>query len=154
MTIHVSKYSDGVLPIATPDCAGDVVANLYEFDIAGNTLALNDIIDVGVLPAYATVVDAILISDDLDTNGSPTVTLDVGLMSGEVGSKDGARTCGAELFAASNVAQAGGTARMSLASGFRIASAGVDRSIGIKIKAAIATQATTGKVGLLLLIKQ
>ncbi|HTN66416.1 MAG TPA: hypothetical protein VL051_09570, partial [Burkholderiaceae bacterium] len=74
--------------------------------------------------------------------------------SGEVGSTDGARTCGAELFAASNVAQAGGTARMSLASGFRLASAGVDRSIGVKIKAAIATQAATGKIGLLLLIKQ
>ncbi len=149
MTTFVSKHSDGQLPIAGSDCAGEVVANHYEFDITGVNLALNDIIDMGVLEANATVVDAVLVCDDLDTNVSPALALDVGIMSGEVGSTSATRTCGNEMFAASTVAQAGGTARMSKTAGFRIARVGYNRSIGVKIQAAAATEAASGKIGLI-----
>lgn len=154
MAIILSKHADGNRAVVTPECAGEVVANHYEFDITGVALAANDIIDLGILPAYCTVVDAILISDDLDTNGAPTLACDVGVMSGEIGSKDVARTCGNELFAASNVGQAGGVARPTKKEAFRIASAGIDRSIGLKITTAAATQAAAGKISLLLFVKQ
>ena len=149
MAIKVSKVSDGQLSVIVPDCAGEVVRNFYEFDTAGVTLAAGDIIDIGVLPANATVADAVIVSDDLDTNASPTVVLDVGIMSGVVGTT-GSRTCGAELFSGSTAAQAGGTERMSLKTGFRIEKVGYDRSIGVKVTTAQATAAATGKLAIAL----
>lgn len=153
MATFVSKYSDGQLPIVVGDCAGEVIANHYEFDITGVNLALNDVIDLGVLSANATVVDAILVCDDLDTGTSAALALDVGIMSGEVGTT-GTRTVGNEMFAASTVAQAGGTERMSKAAGFRIAKVGYDRSIGVKIQTAAATEAASGKIGLIVFTAQ
>lgn len=153
MAIHVSKYSDGQLSVKIPDSAGQVVQNYYEFDITGKNLALNDIIDIGVLPAYATVADVILVCDDLDTNVSPAMTLDVGIMSGEVGTT-GTRTCGEEFFSDSTIAQAGGVARMTNATGFRVAMTGADRSIGVKVTAAAATEAASGKIGVIVLLVQ
>lgn len=147
MTIHVSKVSDGQLSVIVPDCAGEVVRNFYEFDTAGVTLAEGDIIDIGVLPANATVADAVIVTDDLDTNVSPAVVLDVGIMSGTVGTK-GTRTCGAELFSGSVIAKTGGTERMSAKTGFRIAPVAYDRSIGVKITTAQATAAATGKLAI------
>lgn len=148
MAIKVSKVSDGQLSVIVPDCAGEVVRNFYEFDTAGVTLAEGDIIDIGVLPANATVADAVIVTDDLDTNATPTVVLDVGIMSGTVGSKDAARTCGAELFSGSVIAKTGGTERMSAKTGFRIAPVGYDRSIGVKVTTAQATAAATGKLAI------
>jgi len=153
MAIKVSKHSDGQLSIVTPDCAGVVVQNFYEFDITGETLEVGDIIDIGVLPANATVADAVLVCDDLDTNASPTLTLDVGVMSGEVGTT-GSRTCGEEIFSDSAVAQAGGIARTTKVEAFRIAKTAADRSIGVKVTAAAATEAASGKIGLILSIVQ
>lgn len=153
MAIKVSKVSDGQLSVVIPDCAGEVVQNVYEFDTAGVTLAEGDIIDIGVLPAYATVADAIIVTDDLDTNVTPTLTLDVGIMSGDVGTT-GSRTCGAELFSGSTIARTGGTERMSAKTGFRIAKVAYDRSIGVKVTAAAATAAATGKLAVLVGITQ
>jgi hypothetical protein len=129
-------------PVAS--CAGDVVAELFVFTLTAAVLALNDIIELGVLPANHTVVDATLVPDDLDTNGTPLMSLDVGLMSGDVGDKVSARTCGAELFSGSTAARTGVVERMSAKTGFTIAATGVDRSIGVKIAAAAATQAAAG----------
>jgi hypothetical protein len=154
MAIYALKWSDqgGNGSVAYPDCAGDVVSNRYEADLAvtplkGVTLAANDIIDVGIIPANATVVDVILDSDDLDTGGAPALAFDVGIMSGTPGDTVTARTCGAEFFSASTLAQAGGVARSTLKTTFRVAPVGYDRSVGIKITTAAATLATTGKLG-------
>lgn len=154
MATYVLKWADqgGNGNVAYPDCAGDVVVNRYEADLAstplkGVTLAVNDIIDMGIIPASSVPVDVIIDSDDLDTGGSPALAFDVGVITGTPGDAVGSRTCGAEFFSASTLAQAGGVARTSLKTAFRIAPAGFDRSIGIKITAAAATQATSGKLG-------
>lgn len=131
-------------------CAGIVVAQLFEIKLPAVALASGDIIELAVLPAYNTVIDAILVADDLDTGGSAALTLDVGVMSGDVGDTEAVRTCGAEIFSGSNVGQAGGTARATLASAFTIAAADKDRSIGVKIGTAAATQAVGAKLRLLL----
>lgn len=146
MAIKVSKVSDGQLAVVVPDCAGEVTRNYFEFDIAGVTFADGDIIDIGILPANATVSDAILLSTDIDTNVSPAVVMDVGIMSGTPGSTDAARTCGAELFSGSVAAKTGVSERMSALGGFKIAPVGYDRSIGVKLTTAPATKAATGKV--------
>lgn len=113
-------------PVA--DCAGDVVAERFDFTVTA-AIGTGDIVELGVLPAGHTVVDAVLITDDIGT-----ATVDVGLMSGDVGSLDAARTCGNELFAAAADAS---VVRMSAAGGFRIAPADVHRSIGLKVSAAV-----------------
>lgn len=147
----------GPIPISYPDCAGDVVVNRFEIDLAaaplkGVTLALNDVLDIGVIPATAQVVDVVIDSDDLDTGGSPALTFDVGVLTGDPGTT-GSRTCGAEFFSASTVAQAGGVVRTTLKTAFRVAAAAKDTSVGVKITAAAATQATSGKIGVSVFIK-
>ena len=159
MALYILPASEqsGPVPIAYPDCAGDVVVNRYEIDLAalpltGKTLALNDVLDVGIIPATAQVVDVVIDSDDLDTNGSPALTFDVGVLSGSPGTT-GTRTCGNEFFAATNVAQAGGVVRMTKAAGFRVARANTDTALGVKITAAAGTQASSGKIGISVFIK-
>lgn len=147
----------GPIPIAYPDCAGDVVVNRYEIDLAaaplkGVTLGVGDLLDIGIIPATAQVVDVVIDSDDLDTNGAPALTFDVGVLSGDPGTT-GTRTCGTEFFAATNVAQAGGVVRTSKKEAFRVAAAAKDTSVGVKITAAAATQATSGKIGVSVFVK-
>lgn len=141
-----TEYAKGVEIAPTPDGADDTTSYRATIDLATGDLTLNNIIEMGPLPAGCTLVDAILDSDDLDT-GTPAITLDVGIMSGDFGVVDGARTCGAEILSGVTTAQAGGVVRPTLASAFRIAPSDVDRGIGVKIKAAPAT-AQAGTVGL------
>lgn len=112
--------------------AGGVVAEKYKFVVTAD-LAANDIIELGVLPAYHTVVEAILVTDEIGT-----ATFDVGIMSGTLGSPDQARTCGNELFA--GVADAS-VVRLSKLSAFRIPPVEGDRAIGLKVLGAGITQA-------------
>lgn len=141
----VAKGSGGV---PYPDCAGDVASCRFWYQLSG-TEAAGDIIEIGVLPAYCTVFDAILDSDDLDSNAAPALALNAGLMSGVAGKKDATRTCGAELFSGSTVGQAGGVERASAKTAFRIAPIETERGIGVKIATAAATGAA-GTIGLTL----
>lgn len=131
----------GKLRKQTPyaDCAGDVISERFDYTVV-SAIGTGDILELGVLPAGHTVVDAVLITDDIGT-----ATIDVGIMSGDVASTDPARTCGNELFAAAADAS---VVRMSAAGGFRIAPADVHRSIGLKVSAAVA--AASQKISLVL----
>lgn len=145
MATIASKFATGALPTVTGDCAGDVVSADYFMDVTAAQIVAGDIIDLGPLPAYHTVSDAILIPDDLDTNGAPTLTLDVGIMSGTPGDTTSVRTCGAEIFSASTAGQTGVVARPTLPSAFKILPTELDRSIGVKFLAGAAT-AAAGRV--------
>lgn len=151
MTIIESKFSSGQLGTVTGDCAGDVVVNDYFIDVTAAQIEADNIFDLGILPAYHTVVDAILIPGDLDTNASPALTLDVGIMSGTPGDTDSERTCGAELFSASTAGQGGTPTRASAATAFKIKSSGSDRSIGVKVVTDAAT-AAAGRIRLRVLM--
>lgn len=144
----VSRHADGTLSVVASDCAGCVVVNEFFVDLTAAQVVAGNMFDVGVIPAYHTVVDMILIPDDLDTNGTPTITLDVGLLSGDVGDASSNRTIGAEFFSASNSARTGVPERMSLATGFKVKPVEKDRSIGVKINGAAAT-AGGGRVRLM-----
>jgi hypothetical protein len=150
MTQIQSKFVTGQKTVATPDQAGDVCAQVFYIDLAA-ALALNDIVELGVLPAYSRVVDATLDCDKLDTGGAPTLSLDVGIMSGVVGVLDGARTCGNELFAADTSARTGGTlSRLTKNAILRTAETDKDRSIGVKVAAGPQVGAVTGRIALTL----
>ena len=142
MSIIASKFIIGKLPTVTGDCAGDVVINDYFIDVTAAQIEADNIFELGILPANHTVVDAILLADDLDTNATAALTLDVGLMSGTIGdtvSTD--RTCGKEIFDAATGGQSGAAVRASAATAFKIKSTGANRSIGAKVVTDAATAA-------------
>lgn len=107
-----------------------------------------DIIEMGILPAGYVPVDVTLVVDDMDSNATPTVTLDVGLVSGTAGSTDQARTSSNEAIAASTVGQAGGLARMAKADFAFLAPTTADRGVGVKVVGAIATLVVGAKLRL------
>ena len=143
MTIKQSKWAKGIEVVPVCGEAGEVQAERFTFTITEN-LTTSDIIELGVLPAFATVVDAIL-----DTDECGTGTIAVGVMTGDVGSTDGARTSGTELFAAAADAS---VVRPSARSAFTIAPTDKDRSIGLKFSAAVT--AANQVVALTLFYKQ
>ena len=158
MATYASKWTnaDGNGNTVVGDCAGEVVRNVYEINFAeapfkGVTLAANDLIDIGILPANHIVTDVIIDTDDLDSNATPLISVDVGMMSGTPGDTVNVRTVGQEFFAADTTPRTGGLSRMTRQTGMRITPTGADRSIGVKIVAAAATQAstTTGKFRLI-----
>ena len=149
MALIQSKYAKGILPLPYPTQAGMVVALRFAYTFATAPSA-NDILELAPLPANTKIVDVILDSDDLDTNVSPTITFDVGIMSGAFGVDDAARTSDDVIFDGTTVAQAGGVVRPTLKTAFRQAAASTDRSIGLKIATAAATFAA-GEVGLTVL---
>lgn len=151
MATKASTFTKWTTTAVTGECSGDVITNDYFVDVAAADIVLNDVIDLGILPANHTVVDAILIADDLDTNTTPTIALDVGVMSGVPGDVTSTRTCGSEFFAAATTAQAGGVARMSKKEGFLVKPTAADRSIGVKFQAAAAT-AAAGRIRLRVLM--
>ena len=116
------------------------------------TLPQNDVIEMVILPAGYVPVDAILATDELDS-GTPAITLDMGLISGDAGKADDARTCGSEAFAASTVGQAGGIARPTKKDFSHIAPTSADRGYGLKVAAAAGTLVAGAKIRLTLLAR-
>jgi hypothetical protein len=141
-----SEWAIGRTQTPTSREAGGVVAQRFEATIDAN-MDVGDIVELAVLPAYHTVVDAILDTDALGAG----VNVDVGIMSGAVGDTGGTRTCGNELFSAQD-ASAAAVVRASKSSAFTIAPAGADRSIGVKVSAAVT--AGSKKIALTLLMVQ
>lgn len=149
MATILSKFATRELNTNGSDRRGQPVANRFFVDLKAADLVANNVIDLGILPAGHSITEAILIADDLDTNGTPTITLDVGLMSGTTGDAVSARTVGTELFSASNVGQAGTVATAATTkSAYTITAVGYDRSIGAKV----VTGAATGAAGRLRLL--
>lgn len=149
MALIQSKYSKGLIVPPYPAFAGGVVAHRFAHTFTA-TPALNDILELALIPAGARVVDMILDSDDLDSGTA--LLFDVGIMSGAWQLNDNARTVGAEFFSGSNVGQAGTIARPTLKSAFRTVRTQADRSIGVKIATA-ATGFINGEIGLTVLIE-
>ena len=151
MATKASTFTKHTITAVTSACAGDVITNDYFVDVKAGDIVLNDVIDIGVLPGNHTVVDMILITDDLDTNVSAAIALDVGVMSGVPGDESSVRTCGNEFFAADTTARAGGVARMTKKEGFLVKPTDKDRSIGVKFQAASGT-AAAGRIRLRVLM--
>ncbi|KUZ35271.1 hypothetical protein [Burkholderia territorii] len=99
-------------------------------------LALNDVLQGPALQKGSTIVDVMLVTSDLDTNGAPTITLDVG--TGDEPQR---------FIAASTVGQAGGVARASAVTA-QPKTLTQDDTVDVVVHAAPATGAATGTVTL------
>lgn len=69
-TAIVTSQTDGVLRVA--------FGGFAPFSDEGVTLAATDTIEVCVLPEGATIIGGFIEGNDIDTNGTPTLELDVG----------------------------------------------------------------------------
>ncbi|MDQ0135666.1 hypothetical protein J2T08_003587 [Neorhizobium galegae] len=145
MALIQSKYSKGIVLAPFPAFAGHVVAHRFSH-IFTAAPALNDILELAPIPVGCRVMDLILDTDDMDSG--TVLTCDVGVMSGLFGVNDNARTVGAEFFSASTLLQAGGVARPTLKTAFRVTPTDTTRGIGIKITGSIATFTPGGEIGL------
>ncbi len=150
MALIQSKSAQGIIGVPIPAFAGAATAFRFSHTLSANP-SVNDILELACIPANCRVIDVILDSDDLDTNGAPTLAYDVGVMSGDFGVNDAARTCGAEFFAASAASQTGAVARPTIKTAFRTTTTSKDRSIGLKFTAVAATFAA-GEIGLTVIV--
>lgn len=97
-------------------------------------LVINDVIQSPVIPKGATILDVIVNVTDLDTGGSPAITLDVGY------------GVDPDYFVqASTIGQTGGVVRSSAATAAPLTLTDND-TVDVLVKAAPATGATTGTV--------
>jgi hypothetical protein len=119
-------------------CGTEDITLMGDFTVPAG-LALNDVVEMVILPAGYVPVDASAYVEDTDSNGAPAMTLDLGVLSGVGGAVDNARTCGNEAIAAATAAQTGGVIRPTKKDFGLIAPTTGDRGIGFKIAAAAAT---------------
>jgi hypothetical protein len=136
MTIYHTKHANGQVATPRPQTAGAVHAARFTFANTAGIVAASDIWELGVLPPYATIVDYILVPQ----GAWGAITGTVGLMSGDLGSDDPARTSGAELYAAGTALTA--VLRGNVAGAFSIDSVEAPRGLGVKFSADVAADAT------------
>lgn len=136
MTLIQGRAAKGAMTLAYPAVAGAVVASTFTH-LFKEAPALGDVLEIGCIPHGCKLHDVIVLADGLDDGN--TLTLDGGVISGQFGDADDARVCGDELFTASPVAQAGGVARPTKASAYRIPVSSRDVPIGLKVAAAPTT---------------
>lgn len=136
-----NDYLTGVKPAPTP-VGGEVVATRFSISLATGDLALNDIGAVGLLPAGCLPVGLIVDSDDLDSNGTPTIVADVGVLNaaGDAISTDAADG-GAVWGSGLTVSQAGGQVQVLSKALSRVTATQANRKLGVKFTTAAATAA-------------
>lgn len=140
---HLTGRKPAVFP-----AGAEVVAVRSAIDLVAADLDANDVGSVAILPAGCVPVGVVYDSDDLDSNGTPTILASVGFINAGETDLDG--TAWATGITAS---QTGTTATLALTTAaMKMAPAQVDRKVGIKFTAAAATKAA-GQVGLTLLYR-
>lgn len=149
MPILKNDFSNGIKmqPIGADS---DVVSMRLEYDLAA-ALVLNDVLDLGFLPAGHVPVDVMMLSDDVDTGATPLIILSCGILNAaKTAISSAAADGGAAWIVSSTVGQAGGLVRPTTVAIGRVATSESPRSVGIHITAAPATGTATGKIGLIL----
>lgn len=122
---------------------GEVVAQRDAIALVANDLDANDAGSVTILPAGCELVGITYDSDDLDTNASPTITAQVGIMNPADSDLE-------TVLASGITASRDGTAvHVVTPQILRLPASAVDRRIGVKFTAASATK-QGGAVGLTL----
>lgn len=131
MAIRQSEIAIGKKQVPTAFTAGVVVAYRASFTVpAGETIEAGDIVELAVLPADHEFVTATLIPEG-EFDG---VTAAVGIMTGDVGDKDGDRASGDEVFAA---AALDALSSVDTIAPFAIERSDVNRSIGLKFSGTV-----------------
>lgn len=146
MALIQSGWALGTIQVARPQTAHNTHSQLFIVDVPSTGFATDDILELAVLHPFASVIDAALVP--VGSLGAATV--DVGIMSGEVGettNTDGTvRTMGNELFAAAAITA---LARLTKTDALLLKPTEGARSIGVKFSATV-TAGAGKKIGLML----
>lgn len=142
MFTNSNDYLTGRKATVTCDCP-EVVAVRYAVSLVAADLDINDAGSVAILPANCVPVGLVYDSDDLDTNGTPTIVASIGFMN--AGDTDLATVLATGITAS----QTGTAVQVLTKDLMRVTATQADRKIGIKFTAAAATKAA-GEVGLTL----
>lgn len=145
MALRQSKQIVIGYPVIPPLNAAAGALLVHEYKVEAG-LALNDVIEMGGIPEGCIVTSFRAVMEDADSNGSPTIALDAGLISGEFGKKDNARTCGTEFLAADTTARAGGVIVSTRPAGHLLVPDVAVRGFGFKVQAAAATLTVGAKI--------
>lgn len=137
MALFQTDYAKGTKVLPAPKGSESVIARIEFVQVAA--LALNDIVEMCQLPEDCVPADAWIDTDDLDSNGTPLITLSLGVLNAAKSDIDTVASGGAAWLAASTIGQTGGVARITTQYGLRMQPSQVRRSIGIKCAAAPAT---------------
>lgn len=145
MAFFQSPHAKMLAEQPTPATAAEVSSADFTFTFSDNFTAATDKLELGSLPAFCTIVDYMVIPENL--NGNATI----GLMSGTYGDPDSARTVGSELFSATTLAST--PVRGSALTGLKITpSTTTHRAIGFTNSADI-TGAANKKITLRIFYK-
>lgn len=136
-------------PVLSSDGTGPIVI-FGDIALPAGTV-INDVLEMVPLPAGYVPVDVIVDAEDADSGAA--LVLNAGIISGDYGVADNARTCGAEFITGSTVGQAGGIARMAVSGGTRVAPTTGDRGIGLKVATAAATLTAGANISMTLLAR-
>ncbi len=145
MALRQSKQILAGFPVLSPLNASCGVLLAHEFVVPAG-LAPNDVIEMGGIPEGCIVTSVRAVFEDLDSNGTPLIALDMGLISGEYGKKDNARTCGTEFLSADVNARTGAVVVSSRTQGHLLAPSDAVRGFGFKVQAAAATLVVGAKI--------
>lgn len=126
MAMIQTKWATGQAAVPQAFTAGAVVAYKATIDVpVGTTLPKNEPIEFAVLPADHELVSVTIIPD----GDFATASVNIGLMTGRVGSDDSERTMGKEIY---DAAALSAVLNELPVSAYNIARSDADRSIGLQ----------------------
>ena len=141
-------------PLNESERSGAPMVNVSEYLVQSAAFGVGDIIEFAGVPAYHVLDTITVLSDQVDSNGTPTITYDLDFLTGApsdlAGLVAGTRTMSTTLNpgAAGVPLRAGGQlASTVVAMGRQVASTS-DRNIGMKITAVAATQVAAARIRL------
>lgn len=150
MSTLKTKFINGQEPMPTP-VGSEVVSVRMEYDLAA-ALAASDVLEFGLLPAGCVPVDWDIDTDQLDTNGTPTLAADIGILdSAGTAISTAAADGGGKWASALAVGHAAALTRAATIYHKRVTSDDVnDRTVAAVISTGPATGAASGKIALTL----
>lgn len=146
------KSAQAAKRVAAPSAmdAASAIPVFAEFTTVVGQFAATDVIEMIPWPAGTVPVMLKAQVADVDSNGTPTVTLDFGVLSGQylrdLDDAGSARTCGTDFGDNLTTGQAGGAIDVAANLLLALAPSALDRSIGFKIEAAPATLIAGAKI--------
>jgi hypothetical protein len=147
-----NDYITGRKPAPTP-AGGEILAVRFAIDLLTTDLVLNDIGEVGLLPAGCVPVDVLVDADDLDS-GAAAMVLQVGILNAGETDLSTAAADGGAHWGSTTAANTAFTQRMAFNGKalVNVVPAQVDRKIGLKVATA-PTAAVAGQVGVTVLYR-
>lgn len=141
-----SSICSGKNPAQVP-AGAETITQYAEVAVATTDIDASDMIELGVLPANCVPCGYVLDSTDLDTNGTPTITFDFGIIdTAGTAISTAAADGGDEWIDGSTLPQAGGIAEDTASAALwrvlrDVTPVDYDRKVGIKVATGAATAA-------------